>query len=81
VDNCGAPLVRKGKIVEDHFTANPNDQRPNRTIATELGVSEWTVRDAKQKSGARSLAPEDDRPTIDKPPRGELWDDQNDTII
>jgi hypothetical protein len=32
-------------------------------------------------SGARSLAPEDDRPTIDKPPRGELWDDQNDTIM
>jgi hypothetical protein len=34
---------------------------------------------AKQKSGEPSGSPDpDERPTIDKPPRGELWDDQND---
>jgi hypothetical protein len=30
--------------------------------------------DARQKSGVSSATPEDDRPTIDKPPRGELWE-------
>ena len=46
----------------------------NVQIAEKAGVSEWTVRDAKKKSPSRHLEPEDDRPTIDKPPKGELWD-------
>jgi hypothetical protein len=33
---------------------------------------------AKKHEGARSLAP-DDRPTIDNPPKGELWDDHDDS--
>jgi hypothetical protein len=33
---------------------------------------------AKKQEGARFLAP-DDRPTIDNPPKGELWDDHDDS--
>ena len=59
--------------------AKNNPGLSNVQIAEKAGVSEWTVRDAKKKSGSRPLEPEDDdRPTVDKPPRGELWDDQDD---
>jgi hypothetical protein len=54
------------------------DTRSNRAIAAELGVSEGTVRNGK-KSGAQPYAPDpDERPTIDNPPKGAPWDDQDD---
>jgi hypothetical protein len=73
--NCGAPVVPAFKRAEDAIKANPN--RSNRAIAEEAGVSEWSVRDAKKNQGARDHAP-DERPTIDNPPKGAPWDDQND---
>jgi hypothetical protein len=75
--NCGAPLVPVVKV-KDHFDKNPGDTRSNRAIAAELGVSEGTVRNGK-KSGAQPYAPDpDERPTIDNPPKGAPWDDQDD---
>jgi hypothetical protein len=55
--------------------ANPG--MSTRQVAEKLGdVSHMAVNRARQTSGATSVTPEDDRPTIDKPPRGELSDDQ-----
>jgi hypothetical protein len=55
-----------------------------RQAAKVLGVSHTAIqKDLATKlpnDGNKVATPEqdDDRPTIDKPPRGELWDDQND---
>jgi hypothetical protein len=72
--NCGAPLVPAWQRAAAAIAANP--LKSDRAIAEELGVSDMTVGRAR-KSTATSVAV-DDRPTIDKPPRGELWDDQDD---
>jgi hypothetical protein len=85
--NCGAPVVPK-QIAQNHFEANPGDNRSNRTIAEELGVGKDTVRRAKLSIGAGEPIGSDARverknggsysrpSTIDNPPRGELFDDQ-----
>jgi hypothetical protein len=75
--NCGVapvPIVK----VQEHFQQNPDDDRSNRTIADELGVNERTVRRAKQSGAAGAAGDPDERPTIDKPPAGAPWDDQDD---
>jgi hypothetical protein len=72
--NCGAPVIPTWQRAAEAKAANPT--KSNRQIAEDLGISEGTVRNAQKKSGAQPYAPEDDRPTIDKPPRGALWDDQ-----
>jgi hypothetical protein len=59
----------------DTKAADPT--KSNRKIAEELGVNRRTVDRAIGKSGGVN-APPDDRPTIDKPPKGSLWDDQDD---
>ena len=61
----------------DHFEKNPNDNRSSRTIAKELGVGKSTVNDARNSTVQRRTV-DDDRPTIDNPPKGNLWDDQDD---
>jgi hypothetical protein len=69
--NCGAPVISKAQRAAEAIKANP--EKSDRMIAQEIGVASNTVRAARQKSTAHSRAVED-RPTIDKPPRGELWD-------
>jgi hypothetical protein len=56
----------------DAINANPT----NRTIAGEIGVSKGTV-DSARRSGGQHCPP-DDTPTIDNPPKGRLWEDQDD---
>jgi hypothetical protein len=72
--NCGAPVVPAFKRAEDAIKANP--EKSNRQIAEETGVGKDTVRRARNSGGAH--APTDERPTIDNPPKGSLWDDQDD---
>jgi hypothetical protein len=75
--NCGAPVISKAQRVADHFAANPGENRSDREIAADLGVGKNTVlRARKSPTGPHGPVDDDDRPTIDKPPRGELWDDQ-----
>jgi hypothetical protein len=75
--NCGAAVVSKSQRIADYDAANPG--KSTRQLAEALGdVSHVAVHHARKNSGVKDLTPEDDRPTIDKPPRGELWDDQND---
>jgi hypothetical protein len=69
-------VVAKSERVAGHFKKNPNDNRSDRAIADDLGVSKDTVRRARNSTGAREPVEDDDRPTIDKPPMGKLWDDQ-----
>lgn len=71
-------LIAKSERVAGHFKANPIDNRSDRTIAAELGVGKDTVRRARTSTGSHAPVEDEDRPTIDRPPRGELWDDQND---
>ena len=85
--NCGAPVVPVSKV-RDHYKANPNDNRSSREVAKDLGVGQNTVLRAK-----RSIAPDGaignvtranggtypaSRSTIDRPPKGAPWDDQDD---
>jgi hypothetical protein len=73
--NCGAAVVSKSQRIAKYDKANPG--KSTRQVAEKLGdVSHMAVNRARQTSGATSVTPEDDRPTIDKPPRGELRDDQ-----
>jgi len=71
--------VDAGQRAAEAIAKNP--QKSNYDLAEKAGVSEWTVRDAKKKSASRDLEPEDDRPTIDNPPRGELWDEPRRRLI
>jgi hypothetical protein len=85
---AGHPTCRRANRVAEFDAANPG--MGNRRIAAALGVDEKTVRNARKKLGADQSAPEKrlgrdgnsypaTRPTtIDNPPKGELWDDQND---
>src|SRR5216683_4113295 len=75
--SCSAPVIPAGQRAAAVIAENP--RKPNRMIAGEIGVSHFTINEAR-KSTARHL-PVDDRPTIDKPPKGELWDDQSDKCI
>ncbi len=59
--------IPAGQRAAEAIAANP--RKSNVAIADDLGVSEWTVRDARKKSTSRGLEVED-RPTIDKPPKG-----------
>jgi transposase-like protein len=54
--NCAVAPVPAFKRAADAIAANPG--MSNTQIAEKAGVSEWTVRDAKKKSGSRSLEPE-----------------------
>ena len=74
--NCGAAVVSKSQRIADYDAANP--RKSTRQVAAALGVDNSTVHRARQKSGVADATPEDGRPTIDNPPRGALWDDQND---
>jgi enamine deaminase RidA (YjgF/YER057c/UK114 family) len=75
--NCGAPVVPAFKRAQEAIKDNPG--MSNTQIAEKAGVDEKTVRRAKKKStSSREEVEEDDRPTIDKPPKGNLWDDQDD---
>jgi cell division septum initiation protein DivIVA len=67
-------VVSKAQRAAEAIAANPN--RSNRVIAEAAGVDEKTVRNFKNSTADHSAV--EDRPTIDKPPRGELWDDQDD---
>jgi hypothetical protein len=49
----------------------------SRDVADALGINQSTVIKARQKLPDAKASP-DDRPTVDKPPKGTLWDDQND---
>jgi hypothetical protein len=60
------------KRAEEAIKADPT--KSNRAIAGEIGVDPETVRRARNKSGA-ACAAADDRPTIDTPPKGNLWDE------
>lgn len=73
--NCGAPVVSKGQRIAEYDAANPG--KSTRQVAAALNVGKSTVSDVRN-SDVRPRTPEDDRPTIDKPPKGNLWDDQND---
>lgn len=61
------------KRVTDFDKANPGQS--TRTVAEALGVGVGTVHRARHASPVPGGTP-DDRPTIDKPPKGALWDDQ-----
>ncbi len=77
--SISATGVDAGQRAAEAIAKNP--QKSNYDLAEKAGVSEWTVRDAKKKSASRDLEPEDDRPTIDNPPRGELWDEPRRRLI
>jgi transposase-like protein len=54
----------------------------SRDVANAIGVDQKTVINARKRSGEERSSPEyDDRPTIDRPPKGALWDDQSDKHI
>ena len=53
---CGATYVPAGARAAEAVAANP--RKSDRAIAEETGVSDWTVRHARKKSGARDHAPE-----------------------
>lgn len=53
--NCGKPYLPAKRRAAEAIAANP--QKSNRAIAEEIGVSEFSVRDAR-KSGAMDHAPE-----------------------
>jgi hypothetical protein len=74
--NCGAPVVPAFKKAADAIKANPT--KSNRQIAEDLGVGKDTVRRARSSGGAHEPPDPDARPTIDKPPKGNPWDDQDD---
>ncbi len=44
--------------------------------AARRGGNSNTVNRARESTGPHGPVEDDDRPTIDKPPKGELWDDQ-----
>jgi hypothetical protein len=65
--------VDAGQRAAAAIAANPH--RSNYTIAEEAGVDERTVRRARKEPTAACAAVDDERPPIDKRPKGELWDD------
>jgi hypothetical protein len=71
-------VIAKSERAVAAIKANP--EKSDRMIASEIGVDHKMVGAARRKSTGE-CSPVDDRPTIDKPPRGELWDDQNDRVV
>jgi hypothetical protein len=65
------PVVKR---VADYDKANPN--KSTREAGEALGVSHMAVHNAR--SGVKQFTPGET--TIDNPPKGAPWDDQNDRV-
>jgi hypothetical protein len=76
--NCGVIVVSKSERIAAYDAAYPNQS--TRKVAEAIGgVSHMAVSWARKNSGVTGVTPEDDRPTIDNPPKGPaLFADQDD---
>ncbi len=52
--NCGAPLMSKAQLAAEAVAADP--QKSNRAIASEIGVNESTVREARPSAAGHPAA-------------------------